>query len=133
MNTFLFFLALITGLVLLFSDSGCFSRIIGIILLIFALTTLTNTFNEADKEFVQTVPEGQYQMMVQDSIEAENRTIKKMTAWLIENETTTFRLVKHSNSYGCIIFEGTDKEDVYTINNKELRILIEEDYIQLIS
>lgn len=133
MNTLLFFLALITGLVLLFSDSGCFSRIIGIILLIFALTTLTNTFNEADKEFVQTVPEGQYQMMVQESIEAENRTVKKLAAWLIENETTTFRLVKHSNSYGCIIFEGTAKEEVYTINNKELRILVEEGYINLIS
>lgn len=129
----LFIIVLIAGLVLLFSDSGCFSKIIGIILLVIAFTTAVNTFNEADKEFVQIVPEGQYQMMVQEAIESESRTVKKMTTWLIENETTTFRLVKHSNSYGCIIFEGTAKEEVYTINNKELRILVEEGYINLIS
>lgn len=134
MTTFILVAILIAGIILIFSENtGCLSLIIGIILVVFSIASLFGISDKKDKEFVVDVPLGQYQMEVKDAMDEDNKTIKKMAGWLIDNNTDKFKLEKYTNSFGCVIFEGTDAEDVYIINNKELRKLIEKEYINFIS
>ena len=130
MTTFTFILVvmLIAGIMIVFSkDRGCIGLIIGIILIMFSVSSLIGTCDKADKEFVEDVQLGQYQMNVQEAMEDNNKTVKEMAVWLMDNNTNKFTLVKYSNNFGCVVFEGA--EEIYTLSNKELRRLIEKEYI----
>ena len=77
MTTFTFILVvmLIAGIMIVFSkDRGCIGLIIGVILIVFSTGSLIGSFDKADKEFVEDVQLGQYQMNVQEAMEDNNKT-----------------------------------------------------------